>query len=291
MWKKLLDGNDLSHYIDSSSHQSIMSSHNQGDRTMATTYKQIWDTLSQIDVSEYIDKKGNLSYLSWAWAWGTLMGHYPNAKYINSEKFHPDGSCEVRIDLDIEGCDRHMWLAVMDHMNKAIPNPNARSISDSKMRCLVKTIAMFGLGHYIYAGEDTPDSNSDTVSPRKVAVPIVPARKKAVAPPEEKLVKKPAEGKLFSLTAPDEMIMSDASAKQMGFLRACLVRAGKEVSPAFEVINAGGWPTKEDVSSEIQGLVDDGYGSNGKQKPSSVIPIPPSNPDDPYDADDEDLPF
>jgi len=291
MWKKLLDGNDLSHYINSSSHNSSSLSHNQGDRTMATTYKQIWDTLAPIDVSEHVEKKGNLSYLSWAWAWGRLMGHYPNAKYISSEKFYPDGSCEVRIDLDIDGCDRHMWLAVMDHMNKAILNPNARSISDSKMRCLVKTIAMFGLGHYIYAGEDTPDSNSDTEPSRKVAVPIVPARKKAVAPPEKKLVKKPAKGKLFSFTAPDEMIMSDASAKQMGFLRACLVRAGKEVSPAFEVINDGGWPTKEDVSNEIQGLVDDGYGSNGKQKTPDVIPIPPSNPDDPYDEDDEDLPF
>ena len=293
MWKKLLDSKDLSHYIDSSSHNSSMSSHNhshQGDRTMATTYKMIWETLSKIDVSEHVEKKGNLSYLSWAWAWGTLMGHYPNAKYINSEKFHPDGSCEVRIDLDIEGCDRHMWLAVMDHMNKAIPNPNARSISDSKMRCLVKTIAMFGLGHYIYVGEASPDSNSDTEPSRKVAVPIVPPRKKAkaVAPPEEKLVKKPAEDKPFSFTPPDDMIMSDASAKQMGYLRVCLVRAGKEFSPAFEVINAGGWPSKEDVSNEIQGLVDDGYGSSSKEKPSTIIPIPPPGPEDP---DDEDIPF
>jgi len=290
MWKRLLDSKDVSHYLSKTSHDVGELSHNhshQGDRTMATTYKQIWDTLSKIDVTEHIEKKGNLSYLSWAWAWGTLMGHYPNAKYINAEKFYPDGSCEVRIDMDIDGCDRHMWLAVMDHVNKAILNPNARSISDSKMRCLVKCIAMFGLGHYIYAGEDVPDSNSGTVE--RNGIPIVSQRKKAKATPEEKLVKKPAEDKPFSFTPPDEMIMSDASAKQMGYLRVCLVRAGKEFSKSFEVIDAGGWPTKEDVSNEIQGLVDDGYGSsNSKEKPWTIITIPPPGPEDP---DDDDLPF
>ena len=286
MWKKLLDGNEMSHYINSSSHNTTPSSHNQGGCTM-TTYKSIWETLSKIDVSEHIEKKGNLSYLSWAWAWGTLMGHYPNAKYINSEKFYPDGSCEVRIDLDIDGCDRLMWLAVMDHSNKAIQNPNARSISDSKMRCLVKAIAMFGLGHYIYAGEDTPESNNDTGTSRKVSEPVVPARTAEAGPPPEK--KKPAEGQLFSFTVPEPLPYLGASAKQLGYLRVCLVKAGKEVSPAFEVIGAGDWPSKGDVSSEIQELVDEGYGGNGK--PSPVIPIPPSNPDDELDAEDMGLPF
>jgi hypothetical protein len=47
-----------------------------------------------------------------------------------------------------------MWLPVMDHRNKAIINPDKFAINSSKMRCLVKCFAMFGLGHYIYAGED-----------------------------------------------------------------------------------------------------------------------------------------
>ena len=48
-------------------------------------------------------------------------------------------------------------MPVMDHRNNAIANPDARKISDTKMRCLTKCLAMFGLGHYIYAGEDLPE--------------------------------------------------------------------------------------------------------------------------------------
>ena len=44
------------------------------------SYKDVWDTLSKIDCSDHIEKKMNLSYLSWAWAWGILMQHYPDAK-------------------------------------------------------------------------------------------------------------------------------------------------------------------------------------------------------------------
>ena len=29
-------------------------------------YKEIWETLSQVDVSEYVEEKMNLSYLSWS---------------------------------------------------------------------------------------------------------------------------------------------------------------------------------------------------------------------------------
>ena len=53
---------------------------------------------------------------------------------------------------------RHMWLPVMDHRNKAIVNPDKFAINSSKMRCLVKCFSMFGLGHYIYAGEDLPQA-------------------------------------------------------------------------------------------------------------------------------------
>ena len=35
------------------------------------------------------------------------------------------------------------------------------------MRCLVKNLAMFGLGHYIYAGEDIPQGEKQTVEPPK----------------------------------------------------------------------------------------------------------------------------
>jgi hypothetical protein len=123
----------------------------------------VWETLSAIDVSAKIEKKGNLSYLSWAWAWGVLKSHYPRSSYeLSPPVFFADGSCEVWVKLTVVDGDQSqthdMWLPVMDHKNNAIKNPDSRKISDARMRCLVKAIAMFGLGHYIYAGEDLPES-------------------------------------------------------------------------------------------------------------------------------------
>jgi hypothetical protein len=124
--------------------------------------KQVWQTLSAIDVSQHIEKKGNLSYLSWAWAYGTMMEHYPDLHYsFEVHKCEDTNTVEINCTVHIHtGSEqdqvmmRHMWLPVMDHRNKAIPNPDAFAINTSKMRCLVKCFAMFGLGHYIYAGED-----------------------------------------------------------------------------------------------------------------------------------------
>jgi len=111
--------------------------------------------------------------LSWAWAWGELMRHFPEATYTFTEWEYPSGqsyitkdvliyadeTCSVECVVSIGDLARKMWLPVMDYRNNAIPNPSARQISDTKMRCLVKCLAMFGLGHYIYAGEDLPRSN------------------------------------------------------------------------------------------------------------------------------------
>jgi len=132
--------------------------------------KTVWETLSSINVNNKTEKKGNLTYLSWAWAWGELMNNYPQATYTFTEWEYPDGTfkdvliypdetCMVECELRIDEISHKMWLPVMDYRNQAIANPNARAISDTKMRCLVKCIAMFGLGHNIYAGEDLPQNN------------------------------------------------------------------------------------------------------------------------------------
>lgn len=143
------------------------------------TAKEIWDTLSKIDVSKHIEKKGNLSYLSWAWAWGELMNNYPEARYsfhgfkdaagtARDVLYYPDGSAAVECTITIGDVSHTMWLPVMDNRNNAITDPNARQISDTKMRCLVKCIAMFGLGHYIYAGEDLPgNGETEQESPKR----------------------------------------------------------------------------------------------------------------------------
>jgi len=132
------------------------------------TYKEVWDKLSKIDCSDKIEKKMNLSYLSWAWAWGVLMEEYPQASYLYYQgegdvpyvKF-PDGTAEVRCRIAIDNLSREMTLSVMDNRNNAIQNPSSRQVNDTKMRCLVKCLAMYGLGHYIYAGEDVPSSDKE----------------------------------------------------------------------------------------------------------------------------------
>ena len=127
-----------------------------------------WDLLSKINVNDKTETKGTgkyaLTYLSWAWAWGVLMEHFPESVYeIHQDRILPDGSVMVSVTLTIKDGDeqfsRFMWLPVMNHLNKAIINPDAMDINKAIMRCLAKTIAMCGLGHYIYAGEDLPVSD------------------------------------------------------------------------------------------------------------------------------------
>jgi hypothetical protein len=118
----------------------------------------IWETLSKVNCSEKIEKKGKLSYLSWTWAWAEVMNRYPSATYeFQQPVFFNDGSCEVWVSVTIDELTHAMWLPVMDNRNNSVINPDSRKISDARMRCLTKCLAMFGLGHYIYAGEDLPD--------------------------------------------------------------------------------------------------------------------------------------
>jgi hypothetical protein len=144
-----------------------------------TTFASIWATLSQVDVSDRIEKKQNLSFLSWSWAWGTLMEHYPQAEYCFQEpaEAQRDGSVMVYCTVTIDGLSRQMWLPVMDFKNQAISNPDAVQVNKAKMRCLVKCLAMFGLGHYIYAGEDLPSAEAD-----KAAEKIAKERAESIKP-------------------------------------------------------------------------------------------------------------
>ena len=137
----------------------------------------------------------NLSYLSWAWAWGVLQEHYPQSTYLFYQgeddvpyvKF-PDGTAEVRCRVSIDNLTREMTLSVMDNRNNAIQNPNSRQVNDTKMRCLVKCLAMYGLGHYIYAGEDVP--SSDKEEPKQESKNMA-----KVSKPVEKPVEEPKDDK------------------------------------------------------------------------------------------------
>lgn len=126
--------------------------------------------LLKINVNEHTEKKGQLTYLSWAWAWAEVLKIDPAAMWV-AHQYGPQGNEQpcmwigetaiVHTSVTIKGLRRECMLPVMDNKNNAIKNPDARKISDAIMRCMTKAIAMHGLGLYIYAGEDLPDGAAD----------------------------------------------------------------------------------------------------------------------------------
>ena len=123
-----------------------------------------FNEIFSIDVNGKTEKKGNLTYLSWAWAWAEFKKIYPKATYKVTEF---DGTyCTgnekigwmVRTEVSAEDLTYEMWLPIMDSRNQTILAPKMTEINKAIMRCLAKNLAMFGLGLYIYAGEDLPEN-------------------------------------------------------------------------------------------------------------------------------------
>lgn len=144
----------------------------------------VFDELNAINVNDKTEKKKSgsteLTYLSWTWAWAEVKKRFPEAHY---EIVMHDGlpyvydentGYMVFTNVTIDGITHMMWLPVMDGANKAMKNqPYTYStkyngektvdavtmfdVNKTIMRCLVKNLAMFGLGLYIYAGEDLPE--------------------------------------------------------------------------------------------------------------------------------------
>jgi len=155
-----------------------------------------FEKLSAINVNDKVEKKSNLTYLSWAWAWSEAKKSFPDASYkvisdtyTNKPYFYDEAlGYMVMTEVTIEGESLEMWLPVMDGANKSmlaqsytyqtrygektVDAATMFDINKTLMRCLVKNLAMFGLGIYIYAGEDLPESETATV--------VAPAKKEVV---------------------------------------------------------------------------------------------------------------
>lgn len=129
-----------------------------------------FEKLNGINVNDRTEKKGNLTYLSWAWAWGELMKNYPDStsrvyEDANGMNYHTDGrTAWVKCGVTVEGQEVIEYLPIMDNRNNSIPleRITSRNVNDSIQRCITKAIARHGLGLYIYAGEDLPED--DTVA-------------------------------------------------------------------------------------------------------------------------------
>lgn len=128
-----------------------------------------FEVLNSINVSDKTEKKGNLTYLSWAWAWGELKKRYPNATYKIYENemgwnYHTDGKTAwVKTGVTVEGIENIEYLPVMDFKNNSIPVEKVTSTDVNKtiQRSLTKAVARHGLGLYIYAGEDLPEAERE----------------------------------------------------------------------------------------------------------------------------------
>ena len=148
----------------------------------------VFERLSAINVNEHVEKKKDLTYLSWAWAWSETKKACPDATYkIGETEYDPALGFMCHTTVTIEGETLEMWLPVMDGANKSMKKESYTyqtrfgekvvdaattfDINKTIMRCLVKNLAMFGLGIYIYAGEDLPEGESvtKTAAPKKTA--------------------------------------------------------------------------------------------------------------------------
>jgi hypothetical protein len=115
-----------------------------------------YSELRMIDVSSKIEKKNNLSYLSWAWACDQLLQQDQMATWTYGEPASFGETLMVFCTVNAFGKSMTAQLPVMDYRNKAIPNPDAFAVNTAMQRCLAKAIALHGIGLYIYAGEDLP---------------------------------------------------------------------------------------------------------------------------------------
>lgn len=160
--------------------------------------------LFNLDVSAHIDKrqqgKTELSYLSWAWAWAKVNEVDENADYeikmfpdkdglLKPYIFDPVLGYMVMTSVTMFGDTKVMWLPVMDGANKAmldhawqyktkydvktVEPATMFDINKTLMRCLVKNIAMFGLGLKLYAGEDLPTITEEV----KIEYELTPEQK------------------------------------------------------------------------------------------------------------------
>ncbi len=132
----------------------------------------LYTTLRELDVSAHVEKKGQFSYLAWAYAWDTLKTYYPEARFekhlFDGVPFMtcPAGYAYVMVTV-VAGIGKQSVteiLPVLNHSNAAVKNPDSFTVNTSLQRCLVKAIAeCTGLGLYLYLGESAPPSG-DVVS-------------------------------------------------------------------------------------------------------------------------------
>ena len=142
-----------------------------------------YKVLSRINVNEHTEKKNGLTYLSWAWAWDTLLSYYPES-YTSIKRpmetdfpYWSDGNtCWVDVGVTLVWNDnertRTEVFPIMDYKNKSIPADKVTSfdVNTALQRAWTKCIARHGLGFYIYAGQDLPNEEAEAEKAKNAPV-------------------------------------------------------------------------------------------------------------------------
>lgn len=174
-----------------------------------------FDALSSLDMNDKVEKRESLSYLSWANAWSEFKRAYPSATYrivkdpITNLPYFADERTGIMVytEVTVDGITHEMWLPVMNTSNKAmklepytykvydkfkkeyvertVEAASMFDINKTIMRCLVKNLAMFGLGLYIYAGEDIPERVVDDNAPQQESTSEQPKRARKSRTPQQ----------------------------------------------------------------------------------------------------------
>lgn len=130
--------------------------------------KEAINKMLSTNVNNHTEKKGNLTYLSWAWAWAEALKADEDATYkveMFGDKCYMDinGTAMVFVTVTMFRKPVTCQLPVMDFRNKAIVDPDAFAVNTAIMRCMTKALSLHGLGLYIYAGEDLPEGEGSDI--------------------------------------------------------------------------------------------------------------------------------
>ena len=266
------------------------------------TRQPLFARLSRINVSEHTEKKKDLTYLSWAHAWRIFKTEAPDATYeIGKTEYTPGLGLMCHTKVTAEGESHEMWLPVMDGANKAqqidsytyetrygektCEGATMFDINKTIMRCLVKNLAMFGLGINIYAGEDlpageTPKTDPDATThelanspaskpttPHPATIPKTPAEK------AEAWAAKRADQKWFEivnpLATPEKWkgkplsdLAADGDLKSLEYIRSFFAKKGSSKTPALNgLLKKIDMAITEAKSNEVPTAIDPAIGA------------------------------
>jgi hypothetical protein len=142
--------------------------------------KSVFEVLSSINLSSKVEKRGNLSYISWANAWYAVKQHYPEVQRtvfetVDGVNYFNDGrSAWVKVGITINNIEHIETLPIMDMRNASIPVESITSfqVNKSIQRCTVKALALHGLALNIYFKEEFQDDPKPIVAKSNAKVSL-----------------------------------------------------------------------------------------------------------------------